>query len=75
MQVGHATSSTRYHAYRTVPLPAQLRVTLENSPSKVLDPKNIENNPMQSSRRPPAPEEQLDTSGKSGAFLHHSAIQ
>jgi len=35
---------------------------------------NIENNPMQSSRRPPAPEEQLDTSGKSGAFLHHSAI-
>jgi hypothetical protein len=39
MQVGHATSSTRYHAYRTVPFPAQLRVTLENSPSKVRAPK------------------------------------
>ena len=35
---------------------------------------NIENNPMQSSRRLPALEWQLDMSGKSGAFLHCSAI-
>jgi hypothetical protein len=34
-----------------------------------------QNNPMQSSRRPPACfEKQFDTSGKSAAFLHHSAI-
>jgi hypothetical protein len=32
---------------------AELRVTLENSPSKMRS-QNIENNPMQSSRRPPA---------------------
>jgi hypothetical protein len=32
MQVGHANASTRYHAYRTVPLPGQLRVTLEKLP-------------------------------------------
>jgi hypothetical protein len=31
--------STHYHAYRTVPLPAELRVTLEKSPSKVRAPK------------------------------------
>jgi hypothetical protein len=35
---------------------------------------NIENNPMQSSRRPPAFEKQLDTSGKSAAFPHHPVI-
>src|SRR6266478_9215102 len=39
MQVGHATRAPRSHAYRTVPLPAELRVTLENSPSKVRAPK------------------------------------
>jgi hypothetical protein len=38
--------------------------------------KNIENNPMQSSRRPALMlRKQVDTSGKSGAFLHHPAIQ
>src|SRR5207244_5959884 len=38
-------------------------------------PKNIENNPMQSSRRPAwIPRKQVDTSGKSLAFLHHPAI-
>ena len=35
---------------------------------------NIENNPMQSSRRLPALESQLDMSGKSGAFLQRSVI-
>jgi len=53
MQVGHATRA-RYHVYRAVPLPAKLRVTLENSPWKGARSQNIENNPMQSSRRPPA---------------------
>jgi hypothetical protein len=36
---------------------------------------NIENNPMQSSGRPAwMLRKQVDTSGKSGAFLHHPAI-
>ena len=36
---------------------------------------NIENNPMHSSRRPAwRLRKQVDTSGKSGAFLHHPAI-
>jgi hypothetical protein len=39
---------------------------------------NIENNPMQSNRPPAAgswqPEKQLDPSGKSPAYLHHSEI-
>jgi hypothetical protein len=56
MQVGHATRA-RYHVYRTVPLPAELRVTLENSPFEGARSQNIENNPMQSSRRPSAFEE------------------
>jgi len=46
------------------PLSNKLRPVLEN----------IENNPMQSSKRPSALEQQLDTSGKSGAFIHHPAI-
>ncbi len=38
-------------------------------------PKNIENNPMQSSWRPRNPiEKQFDTSGKSLALLHDRAI-
>jgi hypothetical protein len=36
---------------------------------------NIQNNPMQSSGRPAwMRRKQVDTSGKSGAFLHHPAI-
>jgi uncharacterized protein DUF1259 len=36
---------------------------------------NIENNPMQSSKRPAwMLRKQVDTSGKSGAFLHHPVI-
>ena len=36
---------------------------------------NIENNPMQSSGRPAwMLRKQVDTSGKSGALLHHPAI-
>jgi hypothetical protein len=45
-------------------LAAITRATLENSPSKVRAPENIENNPMQSNR---PPEKQLDPSGKSPA--------
>lgn len=62
---------TRYHAYRTVPLPAG---DVGELPFKGARSQNIENNPMQSSGRPRALGQQLDTSGKSGAFLHHSAI-
>jgi hypothetical protein len=70
MQVGHANSSTRYHAYRTGTTAGDIGELPFEGPL----PKNIENNPMQSSRRPPTLEQQLDTSGKSGAFLYHSAI-
>jgi hypothetical protein len=35
---------------------------------------NIENNPMQSSRRPPTFDKAIDTSGKSGALFHYSEI-
>jgi hypothetical protein len=36
---------------------------------------NIENNPMQSSKRPAwMLRKQVDTTGKSGAFLHHPVI-
>jgi hypothetical protein len=52
-------------------LAAITRARLENSASKVSDPKNIENNPMQSKR---PPKRQLDPSGKSPAWLHHSEI-
>ncbi|WP_130577188.1 hypothetical protein [Bradyrhizobium sp. Leo170] len=62
---------TRYHAYRTVPLPAD---DVGELPFKGARSQNIENNPMQSCRRPLALEWQLDTSGKSAAFLHHPAI-
>jgi len=43
-----------------------------------LPTKNIENNPMQSSRQPPARmrfDQILDTSGKSAALLHHRTIR
>ena len=53
MQVGRANSSTRYHAYRTVPLPAQLR-NVGELPFEGARSQNIDNNPMQSSRRAPA---------------------
>ncbi len=36
--------------------------------------KNVENNPMQSSRRPPASEGRLDTSGKSAVLFQYSEI-
>src|SRR5262245_55296337 len=45
MQVGNANSSTRYHPYRTVPLPTQRQVTLENSPPKVRAAKMSETTP------------------------------
>jgi hypothetical protein len=62
---------TRYHAYRTAPLPAG---DVGELPFKGARSQNIENNPMQSSRPPPTLEQQLDTSGKSEASLHYSAI-
>jgi hypothetical protein len=69
--------STRYDPSHRA-FAAITRVTLENSPPKGRAAKNIENNPMQSNRPPTAgssqPEKQLDPSGKSPAYLHHSEI-
>jgi hypothetical protein len=42
-------------------------------PTRQCPDKNIENNPMQSSRRHACNEKQFDTPGKSAAFLHHPA--
>src|SRR5437879_13690959 len=66
---------TRYHAYRTVPLPAQLRVTLENSPSRVRAPKISTTTPCKVAGGRRHSTKQLDTSGKSGAFFDYSEIR
>ena len=71
MQVGHATRS-----------PATMRMHCAFAGTTAGDvggrpgarSQNIENNPMQSSRRPPAQTKQFDTSGKSVTFFHYSEI-
>jgi hypothetical protein len=69
--------STRYDPSHRA-FAAITRATLENSPFEGARCQNIENNPMQSNGPPAAgswqPEKQLDPSGKSPAYLHHSEI-
>jgi hypothetical protein len=69
---------------RCAHFPIRLRADLDRVPDEAVAPvaaaptKNIENNPMQSSRRSPATDgsdRKLDTSGKSAASFHHPKIR